>query len=125
MDTSNQLRKGEEISPEDKEWIAGIPSHLGKVAEEFGRRLFEFCINRRMAQECLSHMAERIKARDAQVRLAGLAGSLNRLAQLALEGQGWTGEQVAKCDRALMIAVSLAGQDDRPEIELPPGARAH
>ena len=123
MDILNQPKR--EDSPGDKEWVERLPSHLRKVAEEFGRRLFEFCINRRMAQECISHLGERIKARDAQVRLGGLAGSMNRLAQLALEGQGWSGEEVAKCDRALMVAISLAGQDDRPGIELPPGANRH
>lgn len=122
-DTLSQPEGKGKNSPEDLKWVEGIPPHLGNVAREFGRKLFEFCINRRMAQECISHMAGRIKAKDVQqVWLAGLAGSMNRLAQLAQEGQGWSGKDITLCDMALTRAVSLAGQDDRPAIELPPGA---
>ncbi len=113
----------QDLQPWEEKWWENLPDVLKRVVCEHGKEVFHFVINHAMVQEELNAMAQRIKARDAQMHLQRIAGGFNIFTKL-LEGPlGVTVEKYAACKRDIETAISLGAAG--PKIIVPDGALRH
>ncbi len=95
-----------------------LPEALRKVANEYGREMFALVMGAGMASQAMEVLGELVgkhQSRHGSHALVVFGESFNNLSSAYAKGKGWDAEQLAKCQRALQVAVAS-------QIVLPDGS---